>query len=64
MAKLVRKSPVPLYGAAAVWAVWGLLLPMYALWHLLAAAGLSVLAALVLRKVFPYTVLTVPDPPP
>ena len=39
MAKLVRKSPVPLYGAAAVWAVWGLLLPMYALWHLLAAAG-------------------------
>ena len=31
MAKLVRKSPVPLYGAAAVWAVWGLLLPMYAL---------------------------------
>lgn len=64
MAKLVRKSPVPLYGAAAVWAVWGLLLPMYALWHLLAAAGLSVLAALVLRKVFPDTVLTVPDPPP
>ncbi len=64
MAKLVRKSPVPLYGAAAVWAVWGLLLPMYALWHLLAAAGLSVLAALVLRKVFPDTVLTVQDPPP
>lgn len=64
MAKLVRKSPVPLYGAAAVWAVWGLLLPMYALWHLLAAAGLSVLAALVLRKVFPDTVLTVPDLPP
>ena len=64
MAKLVRKSPVPLYGAAAVWAVWGLLLPMYALWHLLAAAGLSVLAALVLRKVFPDTVLAVPDPPP
>ena len=64
MAKLVRKSPVPLYGAAAVWAVWGLLLPMYALWHLLAAAGLSDLAALVLRKVFPDTVLTVQDPPP
>ena len=64
MAKLVRKSPVPLYGAAAVWAVWGLLLPMYALWHLLAAAGLSVLAALVLRKVFPETVLTDQDPPP
>lgn len=64
MAKLVKRSPVPLYGAAAVWALWALLLPMYALWHFLAAAGVSVLAALILRKVFPDTVLTVPDPEP
>lgn len=64
MAKLVKKSPIPLYGAAAVWAVWGLLLPMYALWHLLLAAAVSLIAALALRKVFPDTVLTVPDPEP
>lgn len=64
MAKLRKKSPAPLYGAAAVWAVWGLLLPMYALWHLLLAAAVSFLAALALHRVFPDTVLTVPDPEP
>lgn len=64
MAKLVKKSPAPLYGAALVWAVWGALLPMYALWHILLAAAVSAAAALALHKAFPDTVLTVPDPPP
>ncbi len=64
MAQFVKKSPAPLYGAAAVWVIWALLLPMYALWHLLAAAALSALAAFVLHKVFPDAVITLPDPEP
>ena len=64
MAQFVKKSPVPLYGAAAVWVIWALLLPMYALWHLLAAAALSALAAFALHTVFPDSVVTLPDPEP
>lgn len=64
MAKLVKKSPVPLYGAAAVWAVWALLLPLYALYHVLLAAAVSAAAALALHKLFPDRVLEVPDPEP
>ena len=41
MAKLVKKSPVPLYLAAAVWAVWALFAPMYAWWHFVLAAVCS-----------------------
>ena len=33
MAKIVKKSPAPLYLAAAVWAAWAVLAPLYAWWH-------------------------------
>ena len=39
MAKIVKKSPAPLYLAAAVWGAWAVLAPLYAWWHFALAAG-------------------------
>ena len=64
MAKLVKKSPGPLYLAAAVWILWAVFAPMYAWWHFVLAAACSVAAWLLGRKLFPDRVLIVPDPEP
>ncbi|OUO40364.1 5-bromo-4-chloroindolyl phosphate hydrolysis family protein [Flavonifractor sp. An306] len=64
MAKLVKKSPVPLYLAAAVWAVWAVFAPMYAWWHFVLAAVCSAAAWLLGRKLFPDRVQIVPDEQP
>ena len=64
MAKLIKKSPAPLYLAAAVWILWAIFAPMYALWHFVLAAVCSVAAWLLGRKLFPDRVLIVPDPEP
>lgn len=64
MAKLVKKSPGPLYLAAAVWVLWAIFGPMYAWWHFVLAAVCSVAAWLLGRKLFPDRVLIVPDPEP
>ena len=64
MAKLVKKSPGPLYLAAAVWILWAIFAPMYAWWHFVLAAVCSVAAWLLGRKLFPDRVLIVPDPEP
>ena len=64
MARLVKRSPAPLYLAAAVWVLWAVLAPMYAWWHFLLAAALSVGAWLIGRKLFPDRVLILPDPEP
>lgn len=64
MAKLVKKSPGPLYLAAAVWVLWAIFGPMYAWWHFLLAAACSVAAWLLGRKLFPDRVLIVPDEEP
>lgn len=64
MAKLVKKSPVPLYLAAAVWAVWAVFAPMYAWWHFVLAAVCSAAAWLLGRKLFPNRVQIVPDEQP
>ena len=64
MAKIIKKSPVPLYLAAAVWVVWALLGPMYTWWHFAVAAGCSVGAWLLGCKLFPQRVLVLPDPEP
>ncbi|MBP3521569.1 MAG: 5-bromo-4-chloroindolyl phosphate hydrolysis family protein [Oscillospiraceae bacterium] len=53
MAKMVKKSPVPLYFAAAVWLLWGLLLPLYRLSDILLCAGVSLMALAVGKAVFP-----------
>ena len=64
MAKIVKKSPAPLYLAAAVWAAWAVLAPLYAWWHFALAAAVSAVAWLGGRKLFPDKVLILPDPEP
>lgn len=62
MKELKKPSVIPVYGFAAVWALWCLLFPMYRLWHILLCAGFSVLAYLLLRKIFPGTVELIEEP--
>ena len=64
MAKIVKKSPIPLYGAAAVWLLWAVFLPMYALWHFALVAAASVLVWFGPKKLCPDKVLNLPDPEP
>lgn len=64
MAKLVKKSPVPLYLAAAVWIVWAVFAPMYVWWHFVLAAACSAAAWLLGRKLFPHRVQLLPDEQP
>ena len=53
MAKMVKKSPVPLYLGGAVWILWGLFLPLYRLSDILLAAGVSCGVILVGKLIFP-----------
>ena len=53
MAKMVKKSPVPLYLGGAVWILWGLFLPLYRLSDILLAAGVSIVAIGVGKLIFP-----------
>lgn len=62
MAKMVKKSPTPLYFAAAVWLVWGLCLPLYQVSHYLMAAGASLLAIAVGKALFPDKTYETPEP--
>lgn len=62
MAKIVKKSPIPLYGAAAVWLLWAVFLPMYALWHFALVAAASLAVWFGLKKLCPDKVLNLPDP--
>ena len=50
--------------AAAVWAAWAVLAPLYAWWHFALAAAVSAAAWLGGRKLFPDKVLILPDPEP
>lgn len=61
MAKMVKKSPAPLYFAAAVWLLWGLFLPLYRLSDYLLAAGVSILAGVVGKKLFPDQTYETPE---
>ncbi len=62
MAKIVKRSPAPLYFAAAVWLGWGLLLPLYEPMHFVWAAVASVVGALVGRALFPNKTYEMPEP--
>lgn len=53
MAKMVKKSPIPLYLGGAVWILWGLFLPLYRLSDILLAAGVSCGVILVGKLIFP-----------
>ena len=64
MARIVKKSPAPLYAAAAVWVIWALFFPLYALWHFVLAAVVSVAAFWLGRRLWRDRVLVVPDEEP
>lgn len=51
--EVVKKSALPIWGAAAVWILAALFLPMHTLPCILIAAGVSLLTGLVLAKVLP-----------
>lgn len=62
MAKITKKSPAPLYFAAAVWLFFGLFLTLYRLRDFLLCCGVSILAALLGKKLFPDKTYDLPDP--
>ncbi len=67
MAKAVKKSPAPLYFAAAVWLLWGFFLPLYRISDFLLVTAGSILAGVLGKKIFPdetyETAGTVQEPP-
>jgi len=56
MIEVKKKSILPVYGTAAVWALYCLLFPLYRTWHFIVLACVGVLAYVVLSKVFPGTI--------
>ena len=64
MAKYIKRSPAPVYALAAVWLIWGLFLPLYALWHFLLAAVLSAVVFFAVKKICPDRTIVLPDPEP
>ena len=63
MAKLVKKSVIPLYLIALVWVVWALFLPLLTWWQVLLCAALSAAAFLVGKRFCKDKVVDIPDPP-
>ena len=62
MREVKVRSPIPIYGAALVWALYCLFFPLYALHHFLILIALAAAAFLILSKVFPGTVKYVEEP--
>ena len=63
MAKEVKRSPAPLYFAAAVWLLWGLVLPLSRPIDFLLAAAVSAAAGVVGRLLYPDKTFTTPEQP-
>ncbi len=64
MRQVKRRSALPVYIAAAVFALWALLLPLYKFWHFLAAALVTAGAWLLADKLIAPKVEYVPEPEP
>lgn len=64
LARIVKKSVAPIYAVAVLWVIWGLFLPLYAVWHFVLAAICSVAVFWVAKRLFPNRILVVPDPEP
>ena len=61
--KKTRESVLPIYGAAAAWAVYAAAFPLYRPSHFVFAALLSGGVLLLLRAVCPVEEISVPEPP-
>ena len=59
-----HRSALPVYIAAAVYAVWALVLPLYTFWHFLAAALVTAAVWLVADRLIKPKVEYVPEPEP
>ena len=64
MREVKRRSALPVYIAAGVFAVYAMVLPLYKLWHFLAAALVTAAAWLIADKLIKPTVEYVPEPEP
>jgi len=62
MKKIRKRSPVPLYGTAAVWVLWCLFLPLYKPSHFLLLIAAAAASYLVLSKFFPGETVEVKEP--
>ena len=63
MAKVKKRSVVPVYAVAAVWLYFALFSDLYAVSHYITAALISLAAAVVARGIFPTKEFELPDPP-
>ena len=61
MKTIRKKSALPLYIAAACWLVYGLIFPLYKLWHFLPILAISLAAYLIAAKKCPDKVIQVED---
>jgi hypothetical protein len=53
MKEIRKKSAAPIYIVGAIFVVWGLFLPLYALWHFVILAVTAALGYFAARKMFP-----------
>ena len=63
MKKIIHKSTIPLYAAAATWLLYALLFPLYRLPHFLLAAAAGAVVGIVARLFCRDTVEEVPEEP-
>lgn len=61
MAKIVKKSPAPLYFAAATWLGWGVFAPLYRPVHIVLATVVSAVAGVVGKALFPDQTYETPE---
>lgn len=63
MKKIVHKSAVPLYAAAAVWVLYALLFPLHKVMHFILVAGASLVTYLIANALCPPVEEEVPEEP-
>lgn len=63
MAKVKKRSVIPVYAVAAVWLYFALFSDLYAASHYITAALISLAAAVIARGIWPTKEFELPDPP-
>ena len=64
MREVKKKSVGPIYTVAAVWLVYGLIFPLYKLWHLIFAVLAAVGAWAIAKKIFKDKIIYIEEPEP
>lgn len=63
MKTIKKRSAIPLYGTAAVWALWCIFLPLYKPSHFVLLICLGIAAYVVLERLFPGKTVELPPEP-